>query len=133
MPNKVDLSTHRVTVNGIGPLQIGMTRTEAERAIGARIPNGPGGPSCKDLSVEGGPEGLLLRFSNDDRLVATYVLAPSSISTASGIHRGSTRDEVLETYASEIEEPSTDDLVFTRVGHSSKAGASLSPWATTTS
>ncbi|MDQ0718730.1 hypothetical protein QFZ55_008182 [Streptomyces luteogriseus] len=115
-PDQVDLSTQRVTVNGIGPLQIGMTRAEAEGVIGARIPDGQGGPNCKDLSVEGGPEGLLLRFSNDDRLVATYVLAPSLISTASGIHRGSTRDDVLETYASEIEEPNTDDLVFTPGG-----------------
>ncbi|MEU0413547.1 cutinase family protein [Streptomyces griseorubiginosus] len=111
-PSGVDLSTQRVTVNGIGPLQIGMTRSEAEQAIGARIPDGPGGPNCKDLAVEGGPDGLLLRFSNDDRLVATYVLAPSSIATASGIHRGSTREEVLETYAGEIEEPNTGELVF---------------------
>ncbi|MEV6667614.1 cutinase family protein [Streptomyces nigra] len=115
-PKRVDLSTQRVTVNGIGPLQIGMTRSEAEQAIGARIPDGPGGPSCKDLTVEGGPDGLLLRFSNDDRLVATYVLAPSPIATASGIHRGSTREEVLETYAGEIEEPSTGELVFTPDG-----------------
>ncbi|WP_128092237.1 hypothetical protein [Streptomyces resistomycificus] len=35
---------------------------------------------------------------------------------ASGIHRGSTRDDVLETYASEMEEPNTDDLVFTPGG-----------------
>ncbi|MFD5858753.1 cutinase family protein [Streptomyces chartreusis] len=115
-PSRIDLSTQRVTVNGIGPLQIGMTRSEAEQAIGARIPDGPGGPNCKDLTVEGGPEGLLLRFSNDDRLVATYVLAPSSIATASGIHRGSTREEVRETYAGEIEEPNTDELVFTPHG-----------------
>lgn len=115
-PSRIDLSTQRVTVNGIGPLQIGMTRSEAEQAIGARIPDGPGGPDCKDLAVEGGPDGLLLRFSNDDRLVATYVLAPSSIATASGIHRGSTREEVRETYAGEIEEPNTDELVFTPDG-----------------
>ncbi|MFD5015332.1 hypothetical protein [Streptomyces chartreusis] len=115
-PRRIDLSTQRVTVNGIGPLQIGMTRSEAEQAIGARIPDGPGGPNCKDLTVEGGPDGLLLRFSNDDRLVATYVLAPSPIATASGIHRGSTREAVLETYAGEIEEPNIDELVFTPHG-----------------
>ncbi|WP_033326978.1 hypothetical protein [Streptomyces yerevanensis] len=115
-PKRTDLSTHRVTVNGIGPLRLGMSRSEAEQAIGARIPEGPGGPDCKDLSIEGGPDGLLLRFSNDDRLVAVYVLSPSSISTASGIHRGSTRAEVLATYAGEIEEPSTDELVFTPSG-----------------
>ncbi|PJJ05249.1 Cutinase [Streptomyces sp. 2333.5] len=115
-PSRTELGTQRVTVKGIGPLQMGMTRTEAERAIGARIPEGPGGPDCKDLSIEGGPEGLLLRFSNDDRLVAISVLSPASISTASGIHRGSTRDEVLTTYAREIKEPNTDELVFTPSG-----------------
>ncbi|MEU5239704.1 cutinase family protein [Streptomyces lydicus] len=115
-PDRTELSTQRVTVNGIGPLQIGMTRTEAEQAIGARIPEGPGGPDCKDLSIERGPEGLLLRFSNDDRLVAISILSPASISTASGIHRGSTRDEVLTTYAREIKEPNTDELVFTPSG-----------------
>ncbi|MEU1259294.1 hypothetical protein ABZ445_39015 [Streptomyces chartreusis] len=93
-----------------------MTRSEAEQAIGARIPDGPGGPNCKDLTAEGGPDGLLLRFSNDDRLVATYVLAPSSVAPASAIHRGSTREEVLETYAGEIEEPNIDELVFTPDG-----------------
>lgn len=115
-PERTDLSRHRVTVNGIGPLRMGMTRSEAEQSIGSRIPEGPGGPDCKDLSIEGGPEGLLLRFSHEDRLVAISVLSPSSISTASGIHRGSTRDEVLATYAGEIKEPNTDELVFTPSG-----------------
>ncbi|MFH8394269.1 cutinase family protein [Streptomyces sp. NPDC018036] len=111
-PHRIDLSTQHVTVNGIGPLKIGMSRSQAEQVIGARIPDGLGGPDCKDLTVEGGPQGLLLRFSNDDRLVATYVLAPSSISTASGIDRGSTRNDVLKTYAGAIEKPNTHDLVF---------------------
>ncbi|MFF9214289.1 MULTISPECIES: cutinase family protein [unclassified Streptomyces] len=112
-PERTDLTRRSVTVNGIGALHMGMTRSEAEQAIGFSIPDGPGGPNCKDLSIQGGPEGLLLRFSNEDRLVAIYVLPPASISTASGIHRGSTRDEVLTTYAGEIKEPSTNELVFT--------------------
>ncbi|MEU1365114.1 cutinase family protein [Streptomyces sp. NPDC005803] len=115
-PDRTALSTQHVTVNGIGPLTIGMPRTEAEQAIGARIPDGPGGPDCKDLRIEGGPEGLLLRFSTDDRLVAVYVLSPASTMTASGIRRGSTRDAVLTTYAEEIEEPNADELVFTPSG-----------------
>ncbi|MEU0119902.1 cutinase family protein [Streptomyces bobili] len=115
-PERTDLSRHRVTVDGIGPLRMGMTRSEAEQAIGSRIPEGPGGPDCKDLSIEGGPDGLLLRFSSDDRLVAISVLSPASISTASGIQRGSTREDVLATYAGEIEEPSTDEIVFTPSG-----------------
>ncbi|MET7927036.1 cutinase family protein [Streptomyces sp. NPDC005349] len=115
-PEPTDLSRQRVTVNGIGPLRIGMTRSEAERSIGSRIPEGPGGSDCRDLSIEGGPKGLLLRFSNDDRLVAISVQSPASISTASGIHRGSTRDEVMTTYAGEINEQHTDELVFTPKG-----------------
>ncbi|MGP3638380.1 cutinase family protein [Streptomyces sp. 24-1644] len=109
-PNRTDLSAQRITVNGMGPLRLGMSRTQAERAVGAPIPVGPGGPDCTDLSIEGGPPGLLLRFSNEDRLVAIYVLsqASTSLKTASGIHVGSTRDDVMTTY-----EP---DLMVNQIG-----------------
>ncbi|QEV50753.1 hypothetical protein CP981_02885 [Streptomyces platensis] len=36
----VDLSAQPITVNGMGPLRIGMSRQAAERAVGARIPDG---------------------------------------------------------------------------------------------
>ncbi|MGA5267522.1 hypothetical protein [Streptomyces lydicamycinicus] len=115
----VDLSAQPITVNGMGPLRIGMSRQAAERAVGARIPDGPGGPECRDLSVEGGPQNLLLRFSNDDdRLVAISVLSstPASLATASGVHVGSTREDVLATYDSEVTsrqvEGGPEELVF---------------------
>ncbi|MFI0225650.1 cutinase family protein [Streptomyces lydicus] len=113
---KIDLSRQRVTVNGIGPLKINMTRAEAQQAIGAGIPDGPGGPTCKDLTVTGGPEGLSLRFDNNDRLVAVSVRSPASISTASGILVGSTREEVLTMYSGEVKEPDPDHLIFTPGG-----------------
>ncbi|MER6957417.1 cutinase family protein [Streptomyces sp. NPDC000618] len=113
---KIDLSRQQVTVNGIGPLKIDMTRAQAQQAIGAGIPDGPGGPTCKDFTATGGPEGLLLRFDNSDRLVAVSVHSPASISTASGIHVGSTREEVLTTYSGQAEEPDPDHLVFTPSG-----------------
>ncbi|MCX4637441.1 hypothetical protein OG775_20230 [Streptomyces platensis] len=115
----VDLSAQPITVNGMGPLRIGMSRQAAERAIGARIPDGPGGPECRDLAVEGGPQNLSLRFSNDDdRLVAISVLSstPASLATASGVHVGSTREDVLDTYDSEVtsrqDEGASEELVF---------------------
>ncbi|MFF6783757.1 cutinase family protein [Streptomyces sp. NPDC012510] len=113
-PKPVDLTQHAITVNGIGPVELGMSRAQAEKAVGAPIPEGPGGPDCTDLSVGGGPNGLLLRFAQDN-LVAVYVLssASTSISTASGIHLGSTRADVLRTYANEVtvgKDP--DELIF---------------------
>ncbi|BCK73382.1 hypothetical protein Srufu_073350 [Streptomyces libani subsp. rufus] len=115
----VDLSAQPITVNGMGPLRIGMSRQAAERAVGARIPDGPGGPECRDLAVEGGPQNLSLRFSNDDdRLVAISVLSstPASLATASGVHVGSTREDVLATYDSEVtvrhDEGTSEELVF---------------------
>ncbi|MFF3359156.1 cutinase family protein [Streptomyces sp. NPDC002917] len=113
---RVDLSRERITVNGLGPLKLGLSRTQAEEAIGASIPK-VGDPACADLTVSGGPEGLLLRFL-DDRLVAISVSKPVvSISTASGIRIGSTRTDVMHTYAGEISstfaENGLEELVFT--------------------
>ncbi|MEU5048196.1 alpha/beta fold hydrolase [Streptomyces sp. NPDC021096] len=109
-PGRVDLSHEPITVNGMGVLKLDMTRTEAEKAIGAPIPEGPGGPKCSDLSVQGGPEGLLLRFAQD-KLVAVYVLpsASASLATESGVHRGITREDVLRTYAGEVGSRHLDD------------------------
>ncbi|WP_329543960.1 PE-PPE domain-containing protein [Streptomyces sp. NBC_01356] len=113
-PERVDLAHQAITVNGIGPVELGMSRAQAEQAVEAPVPEGPGGPDCTDLSVKGGPDGLLLRFAQDN-LVAVYVLssASTSIATASGIHLGSTRADVLRTYANEVtvgEDP--DELIF---------------------
>ncbi|WP_411136548.1 hypothetical protein [Streptomyces sp. C10] len=115
----VDLSAQPITVNGMGPLRIGMSRQAAERAIGASIPDGPGGPECRDLAAGGGPQNLSLRFSNgDDRLVAISVLSstPDSLATASGVHVGSTREDVLATYGDEVtshqEDGGPEELVF---------------------
>jgi hypothetical protein len=117
-PKRVDLTHQPITVNGIGPVELGMSRAQAEKAVGAPMPEGPGGPDCTDLSVKGGPAGLLLRFTQDG-LVAVYVLsaASMSISTASGIHLGSTRVDVLRTYASAVtvgDDP--DELIFETTG-----------------
>ncbi|MFC4611234.1 hypothetical protein ACFO9E_26070 [Streptomyces maoxianensis] len=73
---RVDLSRQRITVNGLGPLELGMSRDEAAKAIGVPIPGKLSRRICTDFSVEGGPEGLLLRFASD-RLVAIYVVRPA--------------------------------------------------------
>ncbi|MER5223818.1 hypothetical protein [Streptomyces flaveus] len=113
---QVDLNRQRITVNGMGPLELGMSRDEATKAIGAPIPGREGRRICTDFGVEGGPEGLLLRFTSD-RLVAIYVQRPATtISTLSGIHIGSTRDDVLNTYPGEITSTTPDyggeELIF---------------------
>ncbi|MFF3328362.1 hypothetical protein ACFYWX_02180 [Streptomyces sp. NPDC002888] len=111
-----DLSRQPITVNGMGPLKMGMSRNEASKAIAMPIPGEEGRRVCTDFTVEGGPEGLLLRFTSD-RLVAIYVTRPATtIATRSGIHIGSTRDNVLNTYADEITATTPDyggeELVF---------------------
>ncbi len=101
--SRVDLSSQRVTVNGMGPLRIGMNRSEAQKAIGLSISEErrDTGRHCTDHIVKGGPKGLYLRFAQN-RLVAIYVVPPSmNISTASGVHIGTSRSGVLETYAGE--------------------------------
>ncbi|MEU1312144.1 hypothetical protein ABZ419_25050 [Streptomyces cinnamoneus] len=99
-----------ITVEGMGPLRLGLSRAEAEKAVGSPIPDGPGGPDCKDLAVDGGPRGLLLRFAQD-RLVAIYVLssAPESLSTESEVHRGTSRGDVMASYAGEVGSHDLDD------------------------
>ncbi|TQE36849.1 hypothetical protein Sipo8835_09275 [Streptomyces ipomoeae] len=111
-----DLSRQPITVNGMGSLKMGMSRNEAAKEIGMPIPGKEGRRVCTDFTVEGGPEGLLLRFTSN-RLVAIYVQRPATtISTRAGIHIGSTRGDVLNTYAGEITATTPDyggeELVF---------------------
>ncbi|MFC4611235.1 esterase/lipase family protein [Streptomyces maoxianensis] len=114
-PKRVDLSRQRITVNGMGPLKFGMSRAQAEKAIGARIPGTPNqaepfGRPCRDLTVKDGPKGMFLRFSRDELVtIRVSSAASTSISTASGIHRGSPRSVLLRTYAAEITTTSVDN------------------------
>ncbi|MFJ1705133.1 esterase/lipase family protein [Kitasatospora sp. NPDC088346] len=107
------LGDQHVTVDGIGPLTLGMSRAQAEQAVGAPIPDA--GLACEDLAVAGGPDGLALRFVQD-RLVAVSVRQPASVSTASGIKVGSPASAVEKTYAGEVGpahvDNSLDELVF---------------------
>lgn len=114
---RVDLSRQPITVNGMGPLRMGMSRNEAEKAIGSPIPGEENKVRvCTEFTIRGGPEGLALRFVSD-RLVAIVVRTPStSVSTRSGIHIGSYRSEVFDTYAGEITTTTTvddnEELIF---------------------
>ncbi|MET8080869.1 hypothetical protein [Streptomyces sp. NPDC005303] len=116
-PGRIDLTRERITVNGMGPLKLGMSREEAANVIGAPIPGKENRERfCTDFTVEGGPEGLYLRFVSD-HLVAIYV-QPSArtVLTRSGIHVGSTRRDVIDTYAGQITVVTPDyggeELVF---------------------
>ncbi|MEV5242314.1 hypothetical protein AB0K89_24905 [Streptomyces cinnamoneus] len=107
---KVDLSHEAINEEGMGPLRLGMNRAEAEKAVGASIPDRPGGPRCKDLAVDDGPQGLILRFAQD-RLVAIYVLpsAPESLSTDSEVHRGTSREDAMRSGTGSISSRHLDD------------------------
>ncbi|WP_190112222.1 hypothetical protein [Streptomyces cinnamoneus] len=107
---KVDLSHEAITDEGMGPLRLGLSRAEAEKVVGASIPDRPGGPRCKDLAVDGGPQGLILRFAQD-KLVAIYVLpsASESLSTDSEVHRGTSRLDAMRSGTGSIGSRHLDD------------------------
>jgi hypothetical protein len=90
-----------------------MTHRQAEEAIALPIAVRRG-PSCDDDVLEEGPRGLYLRFVHD-RLAAILVteIAPTSIRTASGVRIGTTRDDLLDTYAGKITPTGRDgEFVF---------------------
>ncbi|MGX6741236.1 esterase/lipase family protein [Streptomyces xantholiticus] len=101
-PGRIDFGRKHVTVNGIGPLRIGMSGEQVEKASGMPIATVGDYSHCADGSIEGAPQGLSLRFVEGKLVAISVSTGASSIATASGIHIGSTRDEVLRTYSGEV-------------------------------
>jgi hypothetical protein len=114
-----DLTAERITPDGMGALRMGMSRSEVEQAIDSRLPKGSGGPDCTNLIINGGPEGLYLTFSRDDRLVAITVTeqASAATKTAKGIHVGSSRKDVKKAYEPNVttsrDESGLEEMTFT--------------------
>ncbi|MFG2873160.1 hypothetical protein [Streptomyces sp. NPDC048338] len=101
LSSRVDLRRERVTVNGIGPVRIGMSGQQVEEAIGSPLTIVGDFSHCADGTVAGAPDGLSLRFIFGT-LVAVSVEPPAKTSTASGMRVGTTRDDLIRTYADEI-------------------------------
>jgi hypothetical protein len=113
--SRTDLSREQVTVDGMGPVRIGMSAEQVEKAVGAPLTLVGDASHCTDGTLAGAPDGLSLMFM-ENSLVAVSVDSPATISTASGMRVGTTRDELLDTYGDEITTDSVEDgserLVF---------------------
>ncbi|MDQ3643067.1 MAG: hypothetical protein M3450_16775 [Actinomycetota bacterium] len=96
-------SASRLRLDGIGPIQVGMTLAEATVAAGVPVridPRTDLGRGCAHAFADGGPQGV--RFMVVDGRIVRIEVIRSSILTLSGVGTGSTVDEVLATYPNRI-------------------------------
>lgn len=101
-------ATSRLRIDGIGPVNVGMTLDEASRVAGTPITIGPGysgSPNCFMATAEGAPPGLFFMVVSG-RIVRVDVgsrsIGSSAFSTVSGIRVGSTEGEVKQAYGDRI-------------------------------
>lgn len=97
-------SASRLSLDGIGPVDIGMTLEEASAAAGTPIrtrPSDPFGPECQYAYAAAVP-GVAFMVING-RIARVDAGDPGGdLRTVSGIGRGSTEDEVKRTYPGRI-------------------------------
>lgn len=94
----------RLSLDGVGPVDIGMTLEEASAAAGTPIrtrPSDPFGPECQYAYAAAVP-GVAFMVING-RIARVDAGEPQgNLRTVSGIGRGSTEDEVKRTYPGRI-------------------------------
>lgn len=119
-------SETRLSLDGLGPVDIGMTLDEASAAAGTPIrtrPDDPYGPECTYAYPQGGPDGVGFmvingRIARVDIGTLRPSMRPSPVRTVSGIGIGSTEDEVKQAYPGRIRmepakyDPNGHDLVY---------------------
>lgn len=92
--------TTPVRVDGVGPLKVGMTLAEAEKAAGAQLvfdhPEEPVN-QCTFARLKGGPADLGFMLMN--RVVVRADVFEGGIKTAEGAGIGTSEDEVKRLYA----------------------------------
>src|SRR4029079_260895 len=91
-----------VAIDGVGPIKVGMSRSEAERVSGIQIiipPNA--GMECRYGTAQGGPAGLWFMLIGDT--IARIDIGDNpGIATAAGVHIGSTEADIGRLYASHV-------------------------------
>jgi len=96
-------SASRLGYEGLGPIKLGMSIDDAERAGQAATAN----TGCA-LTFDPAPDtglryGDVHLFDDDVGAIVGLNVTTPAISTISGIHIGSTRDEVHRTYANAVD------------------------------
>lgn len=103
----------RLRLDGIGPVKIGMTLTEATQAVGREVAVDPRSlfddaeSVCGFAEVSGGPGDLAFMVLRDDpqaewRIYRADVHEASRIATGGGIRIGATEDEVKQVYGDKL-------------------------------
>lgn len=94
----------KVSVNGIGPILIGMTVEEAEAAAGVRIlPIHPEIEFCPYYETEE-PKGIIFVAASKDQKITRIEIENKQISTISNVGIGDTTKHVKSTYLGQITE-----------------------------
>ena len=95
-----------LTVDGWGPLRIGMTRAEVEAAVGGPAnPDLVGGPEpeiCDEFRPARAPAGTLLMIERDT-LTRITLLRESTLRTTAGVRIGDEEAEVVAAHGEEAE------------------------------
>lgn len=97
-----DPAEWRVTERGIGPLRAGMTRAEAEGALGSKLTFPAGAdPVCAMVPIPGTSEGTVALMVNDT-LARVDVFRASTTATAAGARIGDTGDRIRSLYPGRV-------------------------------
>lgn len=94
----------KVTIAGLGPIQVGMTLAEASKAAEiAFVPvGGSASLACRYFQPKEGPEGIGFMVVND-QIIRIDIWPGSSITTLSGAGIDSTEAEIEALYPGQIE------------------------------
>ena len=87
-----------VSARGAGPVRIGMTRAQAEAAVGAPLEGGAGdsGAACAYLRSPASPDGLLFMLSGGT--IARVDVTRAGVPTDAGVEVGSSETQVHTAY-----------------------------------
>jgi hypothetical protein len=96
-----DPAEWRVTERGIGPLRAGMTRAEAEGALGSKLDFTPAQEGCAMVPIPGAPAGTVVLMVNDT-LARVDVFRASTTETAAGARIGDTGDRIRSLYPGRV-------------------------------
>jgi hypothetical protein len=95
----------RLRLDGLGPVRIGMSLTEASAAAGVAIrlhPGESGGLDCAYARAEGLDEMAFMVVGGKIVRIDVGILGTDRVRTLSGIGKGSTETEVMKTYSGQI-------------------------------
>lgn len=102
-PERLTASS-KLTINGIGPVRVGMTVTEAIQAAGVPLESSgdAGSPECEFYEPKDNAANIAFMVV-DGRVVRADAWQSSSVTTRSGLGVGSTEAQIQERFPGQIE------------------------------